>query len=88
MSENTETSSVLKADKTSWEDTLDAAICSAISKNSKRIYPACDIFSKEIKAKHGEEDFYRAIFSSMFCPRLSAKAATELLSRRKCSYEP
>lgn len=88
MKNNDTQNSAPKTEKTSWEDNFSEVIRSIISKNPKKIYPLCDIFCKEITTKHGRADLYRAFFSSMFHPKLSAKAATELISRRKCLYEP
>lgn len=82
MDKNDTEEPVKKTGKTSWEDTLGAAIRSAISKNPKRIYPANDIFSKEIRDMHGDTDLNRAIFSKVFFPGPS-KIAAEKAARRK-----
>lgn len=87
MSENIEIPSVPKTDKTNWKDVLSEAICSAISKNPKRIYPAFDIFFRDIRGIHWDVDLDRAIFSCIFFEGPS-KIAAEKALRRKFRWDP
>lgn len=68
MSENIETPSVLKADKTSWADNIAATIRSIIPKSPKRLYLLIDIIFGEIKSRHGYDEISRSFLSSVFFP--------------------
>lgn len=87
MSENTETLSVPKVEKTNWKDELSKAIHSAISKNPKRVYPAYDVIFDTINNEQDSDDLYRAIFSKIFFPGPS-KIAAEKIARRKFRWDP
>ncbi len=86
--ENNDTQNLVpKTKKTSKADNIVATIRSIIPKSPKGIYPFYDAFRKEIKAKHGEEDIDRAIFSKVFFPGPS-KIAAEKIARRKFRWDP